>query len=169
MITSKNIVENQNNDICVVECPICLEEFNNNNHDIIIVDCCNKKFHIKCIVTWYSYNINNKFCLMCNQTNSFCNNLLSDVSYVAGDRTNFDFFDNPDLSEIDISDNIGIDISNQYDDNVGHIQIYQNDLPIYLYNRNTIHKCKICIVLSISIVIFTISIYYITCFFLYGI
>jgi len=172
MITDINNKTNQNTRNNIIECPICLEELYNNNDDagIIIVDCCNKKFHIKCIVTWYSHNINNNFCLMCNQPNSFCDNLLSDISYIT------DNYDNIDYNNIDISDHteivndVAVDISNLYNNNITNIQLYREDLPLYLYNRNNIlFKCKVIFLILISAIIMSVSIYYIINLFLYEI
>ena len=53
------------------ECPICFEHMVIDD-PILILECCNKKTHIKCIMEWYSKHRNNK-CFICNQTNKFCN------------------------------------------------------------------------------------------------
>ena len=67
-----NELKLQNN---IIECPICLENIQDNN-DILIMECCKYKIHIICLVTWYTNNQDNLVCVMCKQNNSFCNNLI---------------------------------------------------------------------------------------------
>jgi len=58
-----------------IECPICLEVLKNDDV-IYIVKCCNKVFHISCLLNWYEKNPSNNHCLMCNQYNNFSNDFL---------------------------------------------------------------------------------------------
>ena len=67
-----NISELSNN---IIECPICLEIIEDNDN-FIIMECCNKNFHTKCLTKWYTCNSKLMVCVMCNQTNSFCNNII---------------------------------------------------------------------------------------------
>jgi len=54
----------------VIECPICLNDINN-NEGIIILECCNNPVHLKCIIKWYEKNNRNKVCFICQQVNNF--------------------------------------------------------------------------------------------------
>ena len=66
------ITEVQND---IIECPICLENIEQID-GILIMECCNKKIHLECLINWYSKHRKNLICIMCNQTNNFCNNLI---------------------------------------------------------------------------------------------
>ena len=54
----------------IIECPICLNEINN-NEGIIIPECCNNPVHLKCIMDWYEKNNRNNVCFICQQVNQF--------------------------------------------------------------------------------------------------
>lgn len=54
----------------VIECPICLNEINN-NEAIIIPECCNNSVHLKCIMDWYKINNKSNVCFICQQVNKF--------------------------------------------------------------------------------------------------
>ena len=54
----------------VIECPICLNEINN-NEAIIIPECCNNSVHLKCIMNWYKINKKSNVCFICQQVNQF--------------------------------------------------------------------------------------------------
>ena len=54
----------------IIECPICLNEINN-NEGIIIPECCNNPVHLKCIMDWYKKNNRNNVCFICQQVNQF--------------------------------------------------------------------------------------------------
>lgn len=54
----------------VIECPICLNDINNND-GIIIPECCNNPVHLKCIMDWYEKNNRNNVCFICQQVNHF--------------------------------------------------------------------------------------------------
>jgi hypothetical protein len=54
----------------VIECPICLNDINN-NEGIIIPECCNNPVHLKCIMDWYEKNNRNNVCFICQQVNQF--------------------------------------------------------------------------------------------------
>lgn len=54
----------------VIECPICLNDINN-NEGIIIPECCNNPVHLKCIMDWYKNNNRNNVCFICQQVNEF--------------------------------------------------------------------------------------------------
>ena len=69
-ISNLNIIELDSD-----ECPICLEFFGDSN-EFIIVECCNKKLHINCLVNWYTMRPDNKYCFMCNQNNIFCKDFV---------------------------------------------------------------------------------------------
>jgi len=53
-----------------IECPICLNDINN-NEGIIIPECCNNPVHLKCIMDWYEKNSTNNICFICQQVNQF--------------------------------------------------------------------------------------------------
>ena len=134
-ISNENIIDMYNN-----ECPICLEDFGDTN-EFIIVDCCKKKLHIKCIVDWYTIRPNNKYCFMCNQENIFCK----------------DFFYNTNL-EIDNSNIITINNDNiitiNNDNNlVNNNNISKYDILIYYIKISTV---IIFIVIFITVLIYTI-------------
>ena len=57
------------------ECPICFENIEENDPHLIL-DCCSKTIHIKCMVDWYTKHPNNKSCFICNQSNSFCKDFI---------------------------------------------------------------------------------------------
>ena len=59
----------------VGECPICFDYIEDND-GILIMDCCEKKIHIRCLVEWYTNNPNKMVCIMCNQNNSFSNTFI---------------------------------------------------------------------------------------------
>lgn len=54
----------------IIECPICLNDINN-NEGILIPECCNNPVHLKCIMNWHKKNKNSKVCFICQQENSF--------------------------------------------------------------------------------------------------
>lgn len=54
----------------VIECPICLNDINN-NEGIIIPECCNNPVHLKCIMDWYKKNNKTNVCFICQQVNHF--------------------------------------------------------------------------------------------------
>ena len=54
----------------VFECPICLNDINN-NEGIIIPECCNNPVHLKCIMNWYEKNNKTNVCFICQQVNNF--------------------------------------------------------------------------------------------------
>ena len=58
-----------------LECPICLSNIVEND-PYYIMTCCNNKFHLQCLLNWYSRHSKQTTCFMCNQTNNFCNNLI---------------------------------------------------------------------------------------------
>ena len=62
-----------------IECPICFDTIYNDEAKLLL-DCCRKITHLKCIMTWYSTHPKNKLCFMCNQTNNFCKDLVYSVS-----------------------------------------------------------------------------------------
>lgn len=64
-----------------LECPICFEIIEDND-GILIMECCNKKIHLKCLINWYTNHSNNLICIMCNQNNSFCNNLINNKNII---------------------------------------------------------------------------------------
>ena len=53
-----------------IECPICLNDINN-NEGIIIPECCNNPVHLKCIMDWYKKNDKTNVCFICQQVNQF--------------------------------------------------------------------------------------------------
>ena len=52
------------------ECPICLIDMNE-EEGILLLDCCNKKVHLSCIIDWCSTDGNRTNCILCNQKNNF--------------------------------------------------------------------------------------------------
>lgn len=54
----------------VIECPICMNDINN-NEGIIIFECCNNHVHLKCVMEWYSKKHKNNICFICQQVNQF--------------------------------------------------------------------------------------------------
>ena len=64
-----------------IECPICFENIEDND-GILIMECCYNKIHLRCLVNWYTNNPNNLVCIMCNQNNSFCDNLVYDENII---------------------------------------------------------------------------------------
>ena len=128
-----------------IECPICFELMNHND-DIIIVECCNKIFHIACLVQWYTINKKNKVCLMCNQPNNFCNDFI----YYPKPIINFD----TDI-HIDINTERNIDINTERN-------INRNTYPIIISNNyKIIEKCFYvsCLILIIISLSYSLSYY----------
>ena len=71
----------------IKECLICLETIiDNNDVGIYLLECCNNPVHIKCLYDWYTTHKNRKNCFICNQYNSFCedisNPIITDNSYI---------------------------------------------------------------------------------------
>lgn len=69
-----------------LECYICLDPISNNiNANTYILECCNNLVHLNCLQQWYNTNKTNPNCFICNQYNSFCNDLITpitDTSYI---------------------------------------------------------------------------------------
>jgi hypothetical protein len=63
------------------ECPICFENIEENDPHLIL-DCCFKTIHIKCLIDWYTKNPINKSCFICNQSNSFCKDFISEPQHI---------------------------------------------------------------------------------------
>jgi hypothetical protein len=61
-----------------IECPICFDNIEKIDPHLIL-DCCSKTIHIKCMVDWYTKHPNNKSCFICNQSNSFCKDFIYDA------------------------------------------------------------------------------------------
>ena len=59
----------------LIECPVCFENIVD-YEGILIMDCCNKKIHLKCLIEWYTYYPKKNICFMCNQENNFCKDLV---------------------------------------------------------------------------------------------
>ena len=59
-IINKNSILKNWNDIEIFECPICLDEFQNNDDIRLLI--CSHKFHKKCIDLWFNKQLN---CPMC--------------------------------------------------------------------------------------------------------
>ena len=139
------IICNPINNICIVElntineteipvdkleCPICFEIIEDND-GILIMECCNKKIHLKCLVNWYSNHPNNLVCIMCNQNNIFCNNLMY----------------NETIIQISESNNSPVRLNNT-----------QIDMPHWLHNTPIHYIFVPIIVLSFLLLIIIISI-----------
>ena len=58
------------------ECPICLAKMDE-EEGILIMDCCSKKVHLACIVTWYTEQRTQQTCFLCNQPNKFSQSILA--------------------------------------------------------------------------------------------
>lgn len=143
MITNNNDNKyntESNNDS--IECPICLEVLKNDDA-IYIVKCCNKVFHISCLINWYEQNPSNTHCLMCNQYNNFSNDFL-------------DFSHNNAIE-------IHLDPSLEIDNNNNNPDISFNSSLII--NNNT-WKYKFIFTLLCLIFVFTPGLYYLILFFI---
>ena len=70
ILQSSEVLVNEDN-----ECPICFETMMIDD-PILILECCNKKIHLKCIFNWYDTHRDNKTCFICNQSNNFCKDLI---------------------------------------------------------------------------------------------
>lgn len=61
------------------ECPICLNNLDMSNNDIITLNCCNKNVHLQCLNEWTlsknNKNISN--CILCRKKND----LFLDIKY----------------------------------------------------------------------------------------
>ncbi len=62
-----------------IECVICLENIVDDD-PMLILECCRKKVHLKCVIDWYTKYPNNKTCFICNQNNNFCKDLVYSTS-----------------------------------------------------------------------------------------
>ena len=95
------------------ECPICLNNIDEDD-SFIIMTCCNNKIHIQCLINWYSGNSKSNACIMCNQNTNIHKSLLGidDISSCV------------DVEMNDIERNI-------------HIRI-MNNLPISFLNNTQI-------------------------------
>ena len=95
-----NSVNSVNNNTYIIEIPIdnndknneieeCLVCFNNINttDGILILDCCNKKLHLTCIIDWYTNHPEKKTCFICNQSNNFCKDLVDNQSPASNSNT----------------------------------------------------------------------------------
>ena len=82
------IINDPSNDI--IECPICLENIEYDN-GFIIMDCCNKQIHLNCLINWYTIHSNYKVCIMCNQTNNFCKNLVYESEKPTNEHTQINY------------------------------------------------------------------------------
>ena len=58
------------------ECPICLVTMNE-DEGILIMDCCDKRVHLECVVKWYTERRTLQTCFLCNQSNKFSKSILS--------------------------------------------------------------------------------------------
>ena len=70
ILHSTEVLVNEDN-----ECPICFENMKI-DEPVLILDCCNKKIHLRCIIDWYDTHRENKTCFICNQSNNFCKDLI---------------------------------------------------------------------------------------------
>ena len=67
--------------------------------NFLILECCNNKVHLQCLVNWYSSNLEKRFCFYCNQSNTFCKNLVDK-------ETKYDTEDEYEDEHIHISNSI---------------------------------------------------------------
>jgi hypothetical protein len=74
-----NLQNKLNKNIEIQECPVCFENMNDLD-GILIMECCNKKIHITCLIDWYTKNLEKNVCFMCNQSNKFCKDLVDNNS-----------------------------------------------------------------------------------------
>lgn len=69
-----------------LECYICLDPISDNiNANTYVLECCKNPVHLHCLQQWYNTNKNSANCFICNQYNSFCNDLImpiTDTSYI---------------------------------------------------------------------------------------
>ena len=92
-----------------IECPICLENIIFTD-PVLILDCCSKTVHLTCIIGWYSKHQTNKTCIMCNQSNNFCQDLVY--------NENQSYSNTPQLTNSSI-----IEVSDTDIQNVGNMEI----------------------------------------------
>jgi hypothetical protein len=59
-----------------LECPICLSNITDID-PFYIMTCCKNKFHLQCLIQWYSRHLNQNTCFMCNQNNNFSEKFVS--------------------------------------------------------------------------------------------
>ena len=77
----------------IIECPICLNDINN-NEGILIPECCNNPVHLNCIMDWYKKNKNSKVCFICQQQNSFSKDIFYKDSLEDGRENLLDYQEN---------------------------------------------------------------------------
>lgn len=61
----------------LIECPICLNEIEN-DEGILIPECCKNPVHLQCLMNWYENNTNTNVCFICQQENEFS----KDIHYI---------------------------------------------------------------------------------------
>lgn len=70
------------------ECFICLEPIINDDNGVYILECCKNSVHLTCLYNWYSIHKKHNNCFICNQYNSFCEDIsnplpvITDSSYI---------------------------------------------------------------------------------------
>ena len=74
-IFTPNYTNKASSSVNDIECLICLEIIIS-TEPLLILDCCSKTVHLACIIDWYSKHPTNKTCFICNQSNTFCRDLV---------------------------------------------------------------------------------------------
>ena len=124
------------------ECPICLDIITPES-GYIILECCNQKMHIQCLVNWYISNPSKKNCFICNQSNKFC----KDLDHFEITQNNFNHHIIP-INNISQNNNIQNNHNNDNNEN-NNIIIHNNPIPYR--NRINIYSQNLCILTKISI------------------
>ena len=130
-----------------IECPICFENIED-IEGILIMDCCKKIIHLTCLVHWYTACPRNLVCIMCNQNNIFCDNLVYNES----------------VTQISESDNSSTQ-SNYSPTQSNYSPTQSNYSPTILNNsrkccRNLIIIIIIIIILLATLIVILCGIYY---------
>ena len=107
----------------LLECPIC---FNNivDNDPYYIMACCKNRFHLPCLVDWYSTHLKQSTCFMCNQPNNFCREFL-DINDRSSNNINNSSDNINDLSDVVIESSP--EITNTSRDNLSTPMLNRNN------------------------------------------
>jgi len=93
-----------------LECYICLDPISDNiNSNTYVLECCNNSVHLDCLQQWYNTNKTNPNCFICNQSNSFCKDLITpitDSSYILISINNIESVEVPITRQVTIREKI---------------------------------------------------------------
>jgi hypothetical protein len=95
-----------------IECVICLENIVDDD-PMLILECCRKKVHLKCVIDWYTKYPNNKTCFICNQNNNFCKDFVYSNSNSISNSNSNSISNSNSNSHIIVPNVIRIDTPNQ--------------------------------------------------------